>query len=236
MVGLPLRRLLPYAAASLLVLLVGGWTLHASGSASGADGESAFVVGSVTTLSAAGGSSSAVGSVGPAAGGSESGAATSTTTQSTVFVQVAGAVNRPGVYEVDAGARVFEVLLEAGGVSPEGDEQALPLAATVADGMRVFVPRKADGTVGGAAAGGLATSGAGVIVPAPALGGSSSPVPLNTATAAELDVLPGIGPATAAHIVAFRESNGPFTTVEELDDVPGIGPATVERLRDLVQP
>jgi competence protein ComEA len=236
MVGLPLRRLLPYAAASLLVLAVGGWTLHASSSASGGDGESAFVVGSATTLSAAGRSSPAEGSAAPATGGSPNGSATTTTTRSTVFVQVAGAVRRPGVYEVDAGSRVFEVLLEAGGVSPEGDEQALPLAATVADGMRVFVPRKAEGTTGGGDRGGNTTSSAGIIVPAPAPGASSPPVSLSTATAAELDALPGIGPATAARIVAFRESNGPFKTVEELDDVPGIGPATIERLRSLVQP
>ncbi len=222
MAGLPLRRLLPYAAAGLLVLSVGGWTLHASSGASAGDGESAFIVGSVTTLSAA--------------GGSESGAMTTTTTRSTVFVQVAGAVSRPGVYEVDAGSRVFELLLEAGGVSAEGDEQALPLAATVADGMRVFVPRKTQGTVAGGDAGGDTTSSDGIIVTSPVPGASSSPVSLSTATAAQLDELPGIGPVTAARIVAFRESNGPFTTVEELDDVPGIGPATVERLRDLVQP
>jgi len=236
MVGLPLRRLLPYAAASLLVLSVGGWTLHASSSASGGDGESAFIVSSATTLSAVGRSSPAVGSAEAATGGSESGPATSTTTRSTVFVQVAGAVRRPGVYEVDAGSRVFQVLLEAGGVSPEGDEQALPLAATVADGMRVFVPRKAEGTAGGGDGGGDTASSADIIVSAPAPGAASSPVSLSTGTAAELDELPGIGPATAARIVAFRESNGPFTSVEELDDVPGIGPATVERLRSLVQP
>lgn len=204
------------------MLSVGGWTLHASGGASAGDGESAFIVGSVTTLSAA--------------GASESGATTTTTTRSTVFVQVAGAVARPGVYEVDAGSRVFEVLLEAGGVSAEGDEQALPLAATVADGMRVFVPRKTEGTVGGGDAGGDTASSDGIIVPSSEPGASSAPVSLNTATAGQLDELPGIGPATAARIVAFRESNGPFTTIEELDDVPGIGPATVERLRDLVQP
>jgi competence protein ComEA len=88
--------------------------------------------------------------------------------------------------------------------------------------------------VGGS--GGDGTSSAGVIVPAPTPGASSSPVSLSAATVAQLDELPGIGPATAARIVAYRESNGPFTAVEELDDVPGIGPATVERLRDLVQP
>lgn len=217
------------------MLVVGGWTLHASG-ASGGDEGSAFVVGTATTLSAAGRSSSAEGSVGPATDGSKSGATTTTTNRSTVFVQVAGAVSRPGVYEVDAGSRVFEVLLEAGGVNPEGDEQALPLAATVADGMRVFVPLKTGGTAGGGDRGGGTTPSAGVIVPAPAPDTSSSPVSLSTATAAELDELPGIGPATAARIVAFREANGPFTTVEELDDVSGIGPVTIERLRGLVQP
>lgn len=234
MVGLPLRRILPYAAASLLVLSVGAWTLHSSGNAAGGDGESVFIVGPATTLTAAGGSSAVTGSAEPTTGGSGSGSATSTTTRPTVFVQVAGAVSRPGVYEVDAGSRVFEVLLQAGGVNPEGDEQALPLAATVADGMRVFVPRKGEGTVGGS--GGDGTSSAGVVVPAPTPGASSSPVSLSTATVAQLDELPGIGPATAARIIAYRESNGPFTAVEELDDVPGIGPATVERLRDLVRP
>ena len=222
MTGLPLRRLLPYAAVSLVVLAVGGWTLRAGSGTSAGDGESAFAVGSVTTLSVV--------------GGSDGGAGTTTTARSTVFVQVAGAVARPGVYEVDAGSRVFEVLLKAGGVSAEGDEQALPLAATVADGMRVFVPRKTEGTVGGGDGGADTASGGGVITPSPSPGAFSSPVSLSTATAAQLDELPGVGPATAARIVAFRESNGPFTAVEELDDVPGIGPATIERLRDLVQP
>lgn len=218
------------------MLAVGGWTLHASGSASGEDGESAFIVGSATTFSASGRSSPTDGSVDTATGGSGGSAATITAARSTVFVQVAGAVTRPGVYEVEVGSRVFEVLLEAGGVSPEGDEQALPLAATVADGMRVFVPRKGEGAAGGGDHAGGTTSGADIMVPSASPDASSSPVSLSTATAAELDELPGVGPATAANIVAFRESNGPFTTVEELDDVPGIGPATIERLRSLVQP
>jgi|GEM_PF-1361149 len=239
MVGLPLRRLLPYAAASLLVLAVGGWTLHASGGGSGGDGEPALVVSPAGTLSVTG-SSPADGSVGSSVDDSGAGGGTTTTARPTVFVQVAGAVARPGVYEVDAGARVFEVLLQAGGVSPDGDEQALPLAAPVADGTRIFVPQRTDGAAGAVAGDGDSSSNAGGIVSTPALAptpdGSSSPVSLSTATAAELDGLPGIGPTTAARIIAFRESNGPFTSVEELDDVPGIGPATVERLRDLVRP
>ena len=236
MVALPLRRLVPYIAGSLVVLAVGAWTLHGSGSASGKDGEPAVIIGPATTISGGGQPSGGVGSGGtPPAGDVQGGPSTSTTT-ATVFVQIAGAVRRPGVYEVAVGSRVFEALLEAGGVSPEGDEQALPLAAPVTDGMRVFVPRKDQDASGGGDSGGGGAFGGGITVPSPAPGASSGPVSLNTATAAQLDELPGIGPATAARIIAFREANGPFTTIDELDDVSGIGPATVERLRDLVQP
>lgn len=235
MVALPLRRLVPYIAGSIVVLAVGAWTLHGSGSSSGKDGEPAVIIGPATTISGGGQPSGGSGSGSPPAGDAQGGPSTSSTTPATVFVQIAGAVRRPGVYEVVAGSRVFEALLQAGGVGPEGDEQALPLAAPVTDGMRVFVPRKDQGDSGGGDSGGGA-SGGGITVPTPAPGASSGPVSLNTATAAQLDELPGIGPATAARIIAFREANGPFTTVDELDDVSGIGPATVERLRDLVQP
>lgn len=231
MVALPLRRLVPYIAGSIVVLAVGAWTLHGSVSASGSDGESAVIISPGTTLSADGQSVGGAGSEGPSAGDAQGGPST-TTAAATVFVQIAGAVRRPGVYEVPAGSRVFEALLEAGGVAPEGDEQALPLAAPVTDGMRVFVPRK-DQVASGGGGGGGATGG-GLTVPV--AGTSSGPISLNTATAAQLDQLPGIGPATAARIIAYREANGPFSTVDELDDVSGIGPATVERLRDLVQP
>ena len=156
----------------------------------------------------------------------------------TVFVQVAGEVVRPGVYEVPADARVFQVLQEAGGTTPEADRDAVPLAAPVVDGGRIYVPAKA--ADGSAAAHGSISSGAGAApeVTAPQVSATAAPgtkkVSLNVATAAELDSLPGVGPSTAGRIIAYRETHGGFTSVEQLEEVPGIGPATMQKLRDLV--
>ncbi|MGQ0617849.1 MAG: ComEA family DNA-binding protein, partial [Acidimicrobiia bacterium] len=140
-----------------------------------------------------------------------------------VVVHAAGALNRPGVYRLDAGARVDDVVAAAGGLAPGADADRLNLASPVADGERVYVPRlgqEAPATVGN---GPSASSGR----PAPA-------VALNTATVGELDALPGIGPTTAAAIVAFRDQHGPFGSVDELLDVRGIGPAKLDQLRPLV--
>jgi competence protein ComEA len=151
-----------------------------------------------------------------------------------IFVQVAGAVRRPGVVRMPPGARVFEALRAVGGAQEDADEHALPLAAMLADGMRVYVPRQGEeGEVSGPGA--AAVTGGHI-----ALGGSTEAghekVSLTHASEAELQTLPGIGPAMAARIIAFREDHGPFISVEELDDVPGVGPATMERLRPLVSP
>ena len=149
-----------------------------------------------------------------------------------VVVQAAGAVARPGVYRLASGSRVTDLVAEAGGATPEADLDALGLALKLVDGQRVYVPRRgeppgadaANGT-GAAALGGPASSGG----PTP-----ERPLDLNTASAAELERLPGVGPATAAAIVTYRERNGPFSDVEELLDIPGIGPSKLEQVRGLV--
>lgn len=141
-----------------------------------------------------------------------------------VLVHVAGAVVRPGVYELTSGDRVTDAVDRAGGPTPDADLDGLNLASSVADGQRIYVP--AIGEVD------PATVPAGTS--ASADGSAGGPVDLNTATASELDTLPGIGPATAASIVDDRARNGPFATVDDLDRVPGIGPAKLEALRDLV--
>lgn len=137
-----------------------------------------------------------------------------------VAVHVAGAVRSPGLVELAEPGRVADAIEAAGGMLADADPDRLNLAAPVADGQRVYVP-----LVGEAA------------VPAidPGDGGSESgPVNLNTATATQLEGLPGVGPATAAAIVAWRDEHGAFTSVSALDDVPGIGPAKLEALFDLV--
>jgi competence protein ComEA len=137
-----------------------------------------------------------------------------------VVVHVAGAVASSGVYRLPAGSRVVDAVQTAGGLAPDAAPDAVNLAALLTDGQRIYVPR-----VGEVAP--AEPSGGGSTVP-------SGPVNLNSATADELDALPGVGPATAAAIIAHREQHGPFGSVDDLADVRGIGPAKVEALRGLV--
>jgi competence protein ComEA len=133
-----------------------------------------------------------------------------------VVVHVAGAVRRPGVYRLRTGARVDDAVRRAGGATRRADLSAVNLAALVEDGRQVLVPRR------------VPAASAGQAAAAPAK------VNLNTATEEELDKLVGVGPATAAKILAHREQHGSFGSVEELGDVPGIGERRLEALRELV--
>jgi competence protein ComEA len=141
-------------------------------------------------------------------------------------VDVTGAVRRPGVVRVHAGARVLEAVRRAGGATPGADLSGVNLAAKVADGAQIVVPRRgqAAAVAGGAAAGTGATAG----------GLPAAPVNLNTATAAQLDELDGVGPATAQRIVQYRQQHGGFGSVNELDQVPGIGAKKLADLRTKV--
>ena len=158
--------------------------------------------------------------------------ATPTTPATQIVVQAAGAVSQPGVYRLAAGARVADLVAAAGGLNPDGDPDRVNLASLLVDGARVYLPHRgevmtpapvSDGGGGGAAAGGSASS-------APA-----APIDLNTATADELDTLPGIGPATAAAILDYRQRHGPFHSVDDLAQVRGIGDAKLAQLRDRVR-
>lgn len=121
----------------------------------------------------------------------------------------------------------MEAIDKAGGLLPEANPASVNLAAPLADGQQIVVGAEpapvAPGGVGGAGIAGAAPSGATQ---------SGGAININTATATQLEELPGIGPATAAKIVDFREKNGPFPSVDALEEVPGIGPAKVEALKD----
>jgi competence protein ComEA len=135
-------------------------------------------------------------------------------TSTTVVVSVVGRVTRPGLVTLRSGARVADAIDAAGGLLPGTDPAAVNLAAVVTDGQQIAV-----GAPGAAAtAAGPSTSAAG------------GPLDLNTASAGDLDTLPGIGPVLAQRIVDFRQQHGSFTTVDQLSDVPGIGPALYGRL------
>jgi competence protein ComEA len=188
------RRLFLAAAGSLaLILLLGR-----------------FVLGAGTTTTAA------PLPLPPAAGAGVTGLPSSR-----VVVDVVGAVRRPGLYRLAQGSRIADALTRAGGATAKADLAQVNLAAPLADGEQVVVPRR-----------GVAAAGAG----SGSAGGAAAPVQLSTATLEQLDSLPGVGPVTAQKILDYRQEHGAFTSVDELDAVPGIGPARLDQLQDLVAP
>lgn len=151
-----------------------------------------------------------------------------------VVVHVAGAVVTPGVHRLVPGARVHDAVVAAGGPRSDADLERVNLAAPLGDGSQVYVPVVGvAGSSGEAGAQGVAAGGSAAGAPA---GDGSRPVSLSVADAEGLQALPGVGPATAAAIIAHRDEHGPFTSVEELLDVRGIGPVKFAALRDLVVP
>lgn len=141
-----------------------------------------------------------------------------------VVVHVVGAVRAPGLYELAEGARVADAVRRAGGATARADLAGLNLAAPVADGIQILVPRRGPESAG---ASGPRDAGAGA---------TPAKVSLSSATLAELDALPGVGPVTAQKILDHRQAHGGFRSVDDLDAIAGIGPARIEQLRELVTP
>jgi competence protein ComEA len=185
-----------YGAIAVALLLVGARAIRAEGGA-----QQSFAAGS------SGGSSSS-------GGFSLSGQA------SDLVVDVAGAVESPGVYRLPAGSRVEDAIGRAGGPSAEAELEAVNRAARLADGQQVVVPERGPAGTAAVAAG----------------GDEEGPISLGTATVEQLDTIDGIGPVTAADIVEFRDQHGGLASVDQLDQVSGIGPATMESLRTRLQP
>lgn len=144
-----------------------------------------------------------------------------------VYVHVFGAVAEPGLYVLRQGARVVDAIAAAGGLLDDADQSAVNLARPIGDGEQLHVPVIGESTP----AEGAGEEGAGQGAGGPAGDGR---VNLNTATEADLDTLPRIGPAMAQRIIEWRDANGRFTSVEDLLAVPGIGDKMLETLRELV--
>jgi competence protein ComEA len=138
-----------------------------------------------------------------------------------LFVNVVGAVRRPGLYRLKDGSRVADALSRAGGPTPKAQIELVNLAARIADGEQIVVPRRGLASPSATASGGAVAAG---------------PVHLNSATLEQLDALPGVGPVTAQKILDYRQQHGAFGSVDELDAIAGIGPARLEQLRGLVAP
>jgi competence protein ComEA len=146
-----------------------------------------------------------------------------------VYVDVDGAVVRPGVYRLKDGARVSQAIDAAGGLTAEADVAGLNRASKVTDGQKIYVPtvgeQQAAAAVGGAESGAATTPGA---------GSSSELVNINTASAAELQTLSGIGPSMAQSIIDERTKNGAFASVDDLMRVSGIGEKKLAKIKDCI--
>lgn len=172
----------------------------------------------------------------------ESAASSPTPVAEQVVVSVVGLVHRPGLATLAPGSRIADALTAAGGALDGADTIGLNLARPLIDGEQIVVglaPPAGPPVLGssvGAAPGSPATPRTGAAPtsagPAP---GPGEPVNLNTATVEQLVALPGVGPVTAAAIVAWRDTHGKFSRVDQLGDVDGIGPARLEKLRALVR-
>lgn len=151
-----------------------------------------------------------------------------------IVVHVAGAVKKPGIVRIPRGSRVDDAVRAAGGFSSQADPDSVNLAQPLEDGVQVYVPRKGEavqveGRVGSLSAGRAserATTGRQEL--------PSGKINVNTATAEQLESLPGVGPATARAIIEYRKQNGSFSSVDELLDVRGIGPKKLEQIRPYV--
>lgn len=134
-----------------------------------------------------------------------------TQTPKSLVVYVTGAVATPGVYLLPPGSRVADAVEAAGGFVEGAEEDRINLAAPLQDGTQIDVP-------------GVPTTSRII----------SQRVNINTATADELDDLPGIGPTAAQSIIEYRQVNGPFQTIQDIQNVPGIGPSTFDRIKDYI--
>jgi competence protein ComEA len=200
-----------YAAIAVALLLVGARAIRAEGDSG------AFEAAGGSSYEAGSGGDGEVGGGGEGAGGVGSEGFSLDSGGADVVVDVTGAVRRPGVYRMPAGARVTDAVRRAGGPAGGAELDAINLAARLADGQQVLVPRRGAGGAASAA-------------------GDAGPISLGSATPEQLEEIDGIGPVTAQKIVEYRDQHGGLSSVDQLDEVSGIGPATMESLRSRLQP
>jgi len=147
-------------------------------------------------------------------------------TEKPIIVHVTGAVPRPGVYALAQGSRVQDAISAAGGFLADAEKSGINLARALEDGEQLDIPY----IVGSSPV--IGTEIPSLVLTEPS--SSSELININTASQAELETLPGIGPTTAQKIIQYREQNGAFVSTENIINVSGIGPGTYERIKDLI--
>ena len=221
------RRLAAWAAATLLLVLLSAWYLTRSRPAASAALPPAAAIAVGTPAAAGTGGGSSVDGAGSADGVDSSGGGADRSPGADgkpAVVDVAGAVKRPGVYNLTTSDRVEDALRRAGGPTRRADLSRLNRAAKLEDGRQILVPIRGHRATAAAPA---STESA------PAA--PTEPVDLNSATLEELDTLDGVGPATAKKILEYREQHGGFHSVDELDQIAGIGEKRLAALREHVR-
>ncbi len=148
--------------------------------------------------------------------------------EATIFVHICGAVAKPGVYELPNGARVFQAVESAGGFLKEADETYLNQAQVLTDGMQLYIPTKEEVEKAEAEGKSLQPERVGTQTK------DSSLININTADIEQLCTLPGIGSAKAADIIAYRETNGSFLTIQDIMKVDGIKEGMFSKIKDKI--
>lgn len=205
------RRLVGATLSSVVALCVGWWLLRSP--APPVESSIARVTTTVGTDSA---NTSAIG--------------TTTITPSSITVHVAGAVNSPGVYVLPVDSRVVDAVQAAGGATRSADVDAINLALPLVDSEQIVVPRRGEKIIPPKQPARDSSGNPRSATPKDQTT-SSATVNINTATATELEALPGVGPSTAKAIITYRETVAPFASVDDLLRVSGIGPAKLEAMR-----
>lgn len=151
-----------------------------------------------------------------------------------IKVYIAGAINNEGVYEMDEGSRIADIIEKAGGLTTEANIKNINLAYVIEDGMKIYIPKINENTVEDNTENNITKGNSNSQDTNKAEDNKQNTININTATQTELETLPGIGPSIASKIIEYRKQNGKFKKIEDLKNVSGIGENKFQKIKDLI--